>query len=77
MCHFFSGKSDYNSWDKVQPDNSKGDLDRAYNNFRKRQGHRDYGTCSVKIQFTGEDSDRSDHSMIRVLYKQNWICCLH
>lgn len=51
-----TGRSEYTSWDRGQPDNWRGNQNCAYNNFRKRAGRWDDGGCKAKFQAMCEAS---------------------
>lgn len=51
-----TGRSEYTSWDRGQPDNWRGNQNCAYNNFRKRAGRWDDGGCKTKFQAMCEAS---------------------
>uniref|UniRef100_K1PPI9 Perlucin n=1 Tax=Magallana gigas TaxID=29159 RepID=K1PPI9_MAGGI len=52
-----TGKSEFTSWDRGQPDNSGGKQHCAYNNFSSRIGRWDDAHCTYSIQVMCEASE--------------------
>lgn len=53
-----TGKSEFTSWDRGQPDNSAGNQNCAYNNYASRIGHWDDIQCTYSIQVMCEASGK-------------------
>lgn len=53
-----TGKSEFTSWDRGQPDNGGGKQHCAYNNFGSRIGHWDDAHCTYSIQVMCEASGK-------------------